>query len=71
MNKKEFVEQFVINWLSFWSAYHYNDYCDRSLYKKLENPPIEDAFYLAEEIWKNMHEISVEVDKYLDDICPE
>ena len=52
MTKSEYIETFVVNFISVWTAINYNDYCSRSLHKELENPPFEDAVFLATKTWE-------------------
>lgn len=51
MTRREYIETFVINFVSVWTAKNYTDYCSRGLHKELENPPFEDALFLAQETW--------------------
>ena len=51
MTKAEYIENFVVTFISVMTANNYQDYCSRGLHKELENPPFEDAFYLAEKTW--------------------
>lgn len=67
MTKKQFIEGFVINWLSTWSANNYDNYCVEGLHKELAEPPVEDAFDLAEDTWKYIHGIDSNIDKYLEE----
>jgi hypothetical protein len=55
MTKAEYIETFVVNFISVWTAESYSDYCSRGLHKELENPPFEDAFYLAEKTWEKFY----------------
>jgi len=49
MTKSEYIETFVINFISVWTA---RSYCSRGLHKDLENPPFEDAVFLATRTWE-------------------
>jgi len=50
--KERFLEIFVANFLSTWAANNYDAACASGEHKRLSNPPIEDALFLAEEHWK-------------------
>ena len=43
----------------------YDECCMNGNYKQLHNPQIEDAFYIAENVWDNMQKIGTGIDKYL------
>ena len=58
MNEKTFKDNFISTFLASWCATHYNDYCMQSKQEQLENPPVEDAIYLADEAWKKYLEHS-------------
>lgn len=57
MNKKEFKQNFITTFLATWVANNYDDYCSRDKHELLENPPIEDAEYLADKILDKMEEL--------------
>lgn len=52
MNRQQFIDQFVTQFLASWCAKNHGDYCARNLHESLYNPPIEDAQDIAEEIWE-------------------
>lgn len=54
MTKEEFIRLFVIQFLSTWTVKHYDEYCSMGIQERLENPPVEDAFYLAEKTWEKV-----------------
>lgn len=51
--KAAFIDVFVSTFLATWCATRYDDYCSRGWQDRLSNPPIEDAEFLAGEIWEN------------------
>lgn len=57
MSKKAFKENFISTFLASWCASHWDDYCSRGLRKELENPPIEDAIFLANKAWTKYREV--------------
>jgi hypothetical protein len=60
MNKSEYIETFVINFISVWTARNYDDYCSRNMHKELENSPFEDALFLAEKTWEKFEKLRIE-----------
>ena len=56
MTKKEFKDQFIVNFLSTWCAINYDDCCMRGQHDRLENPPVEDADWLADKAWIKLQE---------------
>lgn len=58
INKKAFIDQWVVVFLASWTAREYNEACAMGQYDKLSNPPIEDAFHLAEIQYKKVLEES-------------
>lgn len=54
MKKEEFVDYFVINFVSTWCASNYDKYCLYNAQEKLHSPPIEDAYDIAEAVWQKM-----------------
>jgi hypothetical protein len=60
MTKSEYIETFVVNFISVWTARHFDDYCSRGLHKELENPPFEDAVFLATRTWEKFENFSRE-----------
>lgn len=55
MSKEEFIRLFVVQFLASWTANNYADFCNRGLQKSLENPPVEDAFFLADAAWNKVN----------------
>ena len=51
MDEKTFKENFISTFLATWTANNFNDYCMRGKQEDLENPPVEDAIYLADKAW--------------------
>ena len=58
MTKKKFIDSFVANFLSSWCANRYDDSCIIDSHTTLYNPPIEDAYDIAENVWKNLQKFS-------------
>lgn len=54
IDRDTFINTFVINFLSSWCATHFEDYCSRGLQGRLEDPPVDDAMYLAERAWERL-----------------
>lgn len=52
MNEETFKTVFITNFISTWCANNYDDACSRGKHEILENPPIEDAIYLADKAWE-------------------
>lgn len=51
LSQDEFCKQFVAVFCGAWCANHYDDACINSEHEELENPPIDDAIYLADTAW--------------------
>lgn len=52
--KKEFIINYATNFLSSYAATNYTDFCSRYQHNLfVENAPIEDAFFLAKEMFEN------------------
>ena len=52
MTKNEFVYEFVRNFIATWCANNYERCCANNSHSMLYNPPIEDAIYIAEQVWE-------------------
>ena len=59
MTKDEFFDQFITQWIATWSANHYDEYCAMGQHAGLYNPPIEDAEFIALEVWDKLGEHNV------------
>jgi hypothetical protein len=59
MDKKQFKNHFITNFLSTWCAKNYNKFCERGEPHMLYSPPLEDAEDIAEEVWGKIQELSV------------
>jgi len=55
MKKEEFIRAFVTQFLASWAATNFTDYCARGRQESLEDPPVEDAFFLAEKHWEKVN----------------
>lgn len=53
MEEKEFKNSYISTFVATWTAINYEDYCIRNMHSELENPPFEDAEYLADKAWEN------------------
>ncbi len=58
MNKKEFVENFVTNFMASYCAEDYDHNIQYGKYEEIYSPNIEDAFNIAEQVWENMKKIN-------------
>lgn len=56
MTKEVFIDSFVTNFLSAWCANNYDECCLYDAHERLYNPPIEDAYDIAEEVWQKIVE---------------
>ncbi len=57
MTRQEFIDQFSTTFLATWCANEYADACMRGEQRRLEEPPVEDAHYLAGKAWDHQKEI--------------
>lgn len=55
MNKQDFVEAYVLNFCVAWQVKNYDEFCQRDMHDRLDNPPIEDAIYMGENLWNKLH----------------
>ena len=55
MTKTEFIEQYVVVFLASWTVKEYDDACARGQNDRLNEPPVEDAYFLAEKALKFFH----------------
>ncbi len=51
MNKETFIEQYVVTFIATWTANEYSMACATGNHKRLQEPPVEDAYFLAEKVW--------------------
>lgn len=56
MEKTQFIDNFVTTFLASWTANNYDLMCARGEWEKLGNPPVEDAFHLAEHAWLKVNQ---------------
>ena len=54
MKEQVFKDTFVSQFLANWTMEQYNHCCATGDHSPLENPPVEDAFYLADLAWKKI-----------------
>lgn len=47
IDQDQFITQFITMFLATWTANEYAGACARGEQKRLENPPVADAIYLA------------------------
>ena len=59
MNEITFRTNFIATFIATWVANHYDEYCSQGKHRLLENPPIEDAEYLADKIIDKMRETTL------------
>ena len=67
IKKDKFIENFATTFLATFVAVHHKENCLYDRHDNNLNPPFEEAFFLAEEVWKNMHGIDDNIDKYLEE----
>lgn len=51
MTREQYIDNFVVNFVSVWTAINYNEFCAQGKHEALENPPFEDAVFLAQKTW--------------------
>lgn len=56
MKEDEFIDNFMTTFLASWTANNFDLICARGEWERLENPPVEDAIYLAECAWSKVQE---------------
>jgi hypothetical protein len=59
LDQDEFITQYVTVFLASWTANEYNMACMRGEQKRLNNPPVDDAIYLARAAWGRLMELGV------------
>jgi|AntAceMinimDraft_10_1070366.scaffolds.fasta_scaffold97303_4 hypothetical protein len=57
ITKEKFIEQYAVNFISSWAASEYTNACMTGQHKRLNKPPIEDAYFLAEKSWEHRKEV--------------
>jgi len=57
MEKQEFKDRYIVTFLATWTANNYAFACTHNRHKMLENPPVEDAEFLAEAAWEKVNEL--------------
>jgi len=57
MTKEQFIDQFVTTFLATWCAENYTHFCMTDQHESLYNPPIEDAYDMAEGVWENLQKL--------------
>ena len=58
-DKSDFKKHFIATFCATWCANNYADACMRGKHSMLNEPPIEDAELIAEEVWKYALETGV------------
>lgn len=61
MDKNTFIEQWVVTFLANWTLKEYDDACARGQQNRLKDPPIEDAFHLAEIQYNKVYDYAKEI----------
>ena len=51
MSRDEFIQQFMVTFLSSWVSVHYDEACSYQKHEMLREPPVEDAEFLARCAW--------------------
>ena len=57
MNKEEFIEHFAVTFMATWVANEHSNACMTGNHDMLKEPPVEDAYFLAEKAWEHKQEI--------------
>lgn len=57
MNESQFKELFIATFIANWCASNYENHCMLDKQRELENPPVDDAKYLAGIAWEKLQEI--------------
>ncbi len=56
ISKQKFIDNFVITACAGYFNRNYLTYCSLGLQKDLENPPLEDIYFIAEKHWEKIQE---------------
>jgi hypothetical protein len=59
LDQDKFITDYVTIFLATWTANEYDSACQRGEQRKLNNPPIEDAVYLARMAWMKMVQLGM------------
>jgi hypothetical protein len=51
MTRQQFIDTFVATWLANYASAHYEEACNPGDYKKVDNPPAEEANPLGFKAW--------------------
>jgi len=57
MDEDKFKEMFAATFLATWCATQYDHACAMGQAAKLEEPPVEDAIYLADTAWAELQKV--------------
>ncbi len=57
MDKETFINNYVTTFLATWTANEYPMACMTGTHKKLHEPPVEDAYFLAEKAYEHIQKI--------------
>ena len=52
MSKEEFIAQYIVTFIATWTANEYEKSAHPHKYERLNNPPFEDAEFLAIKAWE-------------------
>lgn len=58
MTENEFKTAWVAAFIATWTAINYTESCATGQHARLENPPLEDAEYLASVHWQKWETLS-------------
>lgn len=61
MNKQEFKDQFITQFLAAYAANVYDNCCSNGTHEKLWNLPVVDAEFIAEQAWEKYTDIFFKV----------
>lgn len=56
ISKQVFINNFVTQCCSGYFIRNYQEFCSSGTQYNLSNPPLEDIYFCAEEIWKQLEE---------------
>jgi hypothetical protein len=59
LDETEFKRQFVAAFIGSWCSKHYENDCENGAHSHTENPPVEDALYLADKAWEKYMALSL------------
>jgi hypothetical protein len=58
MNEEQFKAHYIATFLASWAVMEYDGACSTGQHALLNNPPVEDAVFLADKAWKALQAIT-------------